>query len=114
MIIMLSCQNNFLVFEMQVAIMMKHAVMFTLLAMLARNVLSQETNVSKAAAADHKPQTTCPVMEGKKIEKFFYVDYQGWRIYVCCKPCVKAVRKNPEKYLKILQEQGVTPERVKK
>ena len=43
-------------------------------------------------------QTTCPVMEGKRINPKLFVDYQGVRIYVCCNACVKAVRKDPGKY----------------
>jgi YHS domain-containing protein len=38
-------------------------------------------------------------MEGKRINRGLYVDYQGTRIYVCCNACVKAVEKNPGKYL---------------
>ncbi|MBI2437524.1 MAG: hypothetical protein HYV36_01750 [Lentisphaerae bacterium] len=91
---------------------MQLPIAIAVLVMLAARALSQETNAPPAAAADRKPQTTCPVMEGKRIEKIFYVDYEGYRIYLCCKPCVKAARKNPEKYLKILQAQGVTLEKA--
>ncbi|MBI2439960.1 MAG: hypothetical protein HYV35_01160 [Lentisphaerae bacterium] len=91
---------------------MKHLIKITIIVSLAALALSQETNAPRAAAADYKPQTTCPVMEGKRIEKMFYVDYEGYRIYLCCKPCVKAARKDPEKYLKILQAQGVTLEKA--
>ena len=60
-----------------------------------------------------RPQTTCPVMEGKRINKRLYVDYEGFRIYVCCGPCVKAVRNNPAKHLRKLQDQGVAVEKAK-
>jgi YHS domain-containing protein len=54
-----------------------------------------------------KDQTTCPVMGGL-INKSIYADYQGNRVYFCCPPCLKEFKKNPEKYVKIMQEQGTT------
>jgi YHS domain-containing protein len=59
-----------------------------------------------------KPQATCPVMGGP-VDPSQYVDYKGKRIYVCCGGCVKAVRADPEKYLKILAERGEAPESIK-
>ena len=35
---------------------------------------------------------------------------EGKRVYVCCGGCVGAVKKDPEKYLKKLEERGVTPQ----
>jgi YHS domain-containing protein len=60
-------------------------------------------------AAAPKPQTTCPVLAGD-IDKSVYADYQGKRIYFCCKGCDVEFNKNPEKYMKKLQEEGVTLE----
>lgn len=57
-------------------------------------------------------QATCPVMEGKRINNRLYVDYQGFRIYVCCKPCVKAVKKDPVKYLRKLESLGVAVRKI--
>lgn len=54
-----------------------------------------------------KDQTTCPVMGGL-INKKIYADYQGNRVYFCCPPCLKEFKKNPEKYVKKMQEQGIT------
>lgn len=59
-----------------------------------------------------KKQTTCPVMGGE-INKDLYVDAKGKRIYVCCKGCIEAVKKNPEKYIEKLAEQDVTLEEAK-
>lgn len=56
------------------------------------------------------PQTTCPVMGGK-IDKTVFTDYQGKRIYFCCTGCVDDFKKNPEQYLKKLEEQGVVLEK---
>ena len=60
-------------------------------------------------AADPKPQTTCPVLAGN-IDKSVYADYQGKRIYFCCQGCDAEFEKNPEKYMKKLQDEGVTLE----
>jgi YHS domain-containing protein len=60
-------------------------------------------------AADPKPQTKCPVLGGD-VNKQVYADYQGKRIYFCCEGCDKEFKKDPEKYLKKLQDEGVTPE----
>jgi len=56
-----------------------------------------------------KPQTACPVVGGK-INKELYADYQGQRVYFCCPSCIDIFKKDPEKYLKKLREQGVLPE----
>ncbi len=60
-------------------------------------------------AADAKPQTTCPVLAGN-IDKNVYADYKGKRIYFCCQGCDAEFKKDPDKYMKKLEEQGVTLE----
>ena len=70
---------------------------------------SEHPGPQKAEAQQAKiaPQTTCPVM-GSKINKDLYVDHDGKRVYVCCKSCVAAVKKDSEKYIKKLEADGVT------
>jgi YHS domain-containing protein len=63
------------------------------------------------AWAAAQPQTTCPVLGGN-INKETYVDYKGQRIYFCCPGCDAEFKKDPEKYLKKMKEQGVTPEKA--
>lgn len=48
--------------------------------------------------------TMCPVMPGERAKEKFYVDYQGKRIYLCCRHCMVAFKRHPEKYLKNLKE----------
>jgi YHS domain-containing protein len=60
-------------------------------------------------AADPKPQATCPVLAGN-VDKNVYADYKGKRIYFCCKGCDAAFKKDPEKYMKKLRDEGVTLE----
>ncbi len=67
------------------------------------------------AAAEVKaitPQTTCPVMKGSAINKKLFVDCEGKRIYVCCRMCIKAVKKDPAKYVKEMEAAGVTLEKA--
>ncbi|MFC1693094.1 YHS domain-containing protein [Candidatus Latescibacterota bacterium] len=46
-------------------------------------------------------QTNCPVFGGE-IDKKFYVDHMGKRIYFCCKMCIAKFNEEPEKYMKKL------------
>ena len=50
-------------------------------------------------------QTTCPV-NGKKIDKALFVDYQGRRVYFASEKCMKKFSKEPAKYLAKLDEQS--------
>jgi len=61
------------------------------------------------SASGLQPQTFCPI-EGGKVNKNLYTDYQGRRIYFCCPDCPGAFKKNPEKYVKKLEKEGVTLE----
>jgi YHS domain-containing protein len=63
------------------------------------------------AAAQANPQTTCPVLGGN-INKDFFADYLGQRIYFCCAACIPEFQKDPQKYLDKLKAQGVTPEKT--
>ncbi|MHC4247876.1 MAG: hypothetical protein ACYS9X_01980 [Planctomycetota bacterium] len=56
-------------------------------------------------------QTTCAVMGGK-INKKIYADHDGKRVYFCCNGCVSAFKADPVKYLKKLDDAGVTPEKA--
>lgn len=74
----------------------------------AKNVKSDKS--SETPAAKGKAQTICPVMGGE-VDKKMYVDVKGKRIYVCCGGCIEAVKTNPDKYIKILEDQGVEIEK---
>ncbi|MEI7850730.1 MAG: hypothetical protein WCH86_02760 [Kiritimatiellales bacterium] len=62
--------------------------------------------------AANKPQTTCPAMEGQAVNPKLYVDSDGYRIYVCCRQCVKAVKADPAKYIAKLKAEGVELEKA--
>ena len=58
-----------------------------------------------------EPQTICPVMGGK-IDKNVYADYEGKRVYFCCESCKKQFMQDPGKYIKKLEDEGVTVEKI--
>ena len=57
-----------------------------------------------APAGTEIAQKTCPVM-GVPIDPKVFVDYNSRRIYFCCSACVVTFKKNPDKYLKIVDDQ---------
>jgi hypothetical protein len=63
--------------------------------------------------AEPKKQITCPVMGGK-INKAQYVDVKGYRIYVCCPGCKDKIKADPDKYIKQLEAEGITPDKAEK
>lgn len=58
-------------------------------------------------------QTKCPVLGGS-VNKRVYSDYQGKRVYFCCPPCIREFQKDPEKYIRLLEKQGVVLEEAPK
>ena len=63
------------------------------------------------AAEQPKTQTVCPVLGGN-IDQKVYVDYQGKRIHFCCQGCDAEFKKDPEKYMKKVQDQGIILEKA--
>ncbi len=53
-----------------------------------------------------KQQTNCPVMGGP-IDKSVHVDYKGKRVYFCCSGCIDTFKKDPAKYIKKMESQGI-------
>ncbi|MFH2001059.1 MAG: YHS domain-containing protein [Planctomycetota bacterium] len=53
-----------------------------------------------------KPQTNCPIL-GDKIDKAVYLDYQGKRVYFCCPGCKEKFMEKPDRYIKIMESQGI-------
>lgn len=64
-----------------------------------------------AADKDSSAQTKCPVMGGT-INKDIYADYEGKRVYFCCEACISTFKKDPAKYVKKLEDEGVVLETV--
>ena len=55
------------------------------------------------------PQTMCPIMD-RKINRKYFADHKGKRVYLCCRTCVRRFKRNPERYIKQLEDEGVTLE----
>ena len=80
------------------------------------------TNGVKAADVKkvEKAQVNCPILKdnaiNKKdaIDKKLFVDFDGKRIYVCCPMCLATVQKDPAKYIKQLEDQGITLDKTPK
>ncbi|MHC1727482.1 MAG: YHS domain-containing protein [Syntrophobacteraceae bacterium] len=66
-----------------------------------------------AGVATAAPQTKCPVMS-LKVDDKTYVDYQGKRVRFCCPGCVDTFKKEPDKYMKKMEAEGVTLEKAPK
>ena len=51
--------------------------------------------------------SVCPVMGGKiKADTPFKAEYNGKIIGFCCEGCISAFEKDPEKYMKIIEQQA--------
>jgi YHS domain-containing protein len=72
-------------------------------------IISLALAFSAVAFAKEANQTKCPVL-GNSVNKNIYTDYNGKRIYFCCPPCVQEFKKNPEKYMKQFEKEGVVLE----
>ena len=57
-----------------------------------------ETAKTETVAAEAIVQTMCP-MEGTPIDKNFYTEYKGKKVYFCCADCIAKFEKEPEKYV---------------
>ncbi len=66
-------------------------------------------NLGMTGVAMAVPQEKCPVLGGN-IDKKSYADYKGKRVYFCCAGCEETFKKDPDKYIKKLEDSGVTLE----
>ena len=65
------------------------------------DVAAQPDAAAQPAAVAQPEQKMCPVMN-EPINKQLFVDYNGRRIYFCCTMCPAQFKKDPEKYIKIV------------
>ncbi|KAA3604473.1 MAG: YHS domain-containing protein [Planctomycetota bacterium] len=56
-------------------------------------------------------QTACPI-SGKAIDKAVSVDYEGHRVYFCCKGCPKKFKEFPDAYLVKMMKAKEAPENI--
>jgi len=72
-------------------------------------IISLALAFSAVAFAKDPNQTKCPVL-GSTVNKKVFTDYNGKRIYFCCPPCISRFKKDPEKYMKQFEKEGVVLE----
>ncbi len=70
-------------------------------------------DLGMAGFAMAAPQEKCPVLGGT-IDKKSYVDYKGKRVYFCCSGCEETFKKDPDGYIKKMEDSGVTLEKSSK
>ena len=63
----------------------------------ANSATAMTTEAGKEIAGTE--QTTCPVMDGNPIDKQYFTEYQGKKVYFCCPGCEAKFKAAPEKYL---------------
>ena len=56
------------------------------------------TYMMSANPGDDIEQTLCPVSD-KPINKQYYTEYKGKKVYFCCPACKPIFEKDPEKYI---------------
>ncbi len=76
-------------------------IKISMLVMLSMLVLS-----SIALAEKKQIQSKCPIM-GNAITKELYVDYKGSRVFFCCKGCIPAFNKDPDKFISRMEKKGI-------
>lgn len=62
--------------------------------------------LTSQAAEKTGAQTKCPVMGGT-VNQDIHADYNGKRIYFCCQACPGEFKKDPDKHMKKLENEGV-------
>ena len=65
----------------------------------AATATAEEAKKTATAAAAEIEQTTCPIMDGNKIDKNVFVEYKGKKVYFCCADCKAKFEADPEKYI---------------
>ena len=83
----------------------------TIILLLTFVVFAAGMVLAAGEAPKGKPQTICPVMGGE-VDKSVYADYEGKRVYFCCDSCRKDFQKDPAKYIKKMEDQGITLEKT--
>lgn len=82
---------------------------------LALPAIAQDQEHAKKPTASVKamaPQSTCPISGDPLDDKETFVDYEGQRVYLCCKKCVKKFSAFPDKWIASMATAGQMPENV--
>ena len=79
---------------------------------IAGFMLSAIVGAEEAKNPKDTAQVKCPV-KGGDINKSYFLDVDGKRIYVCCPGCIEVIKKNPQKYVKDLEAKGIVLDKAK-
>jgi YHS domain-containing protein len=66
------------------------------------------TPATEQSVGEAVEQTICPVMQAP-IDKKYYTEYKGKKVYFCCPDCKEQFEKEPEKYLAKLPQFSEEP-----
>lgn len=58
------------------------------------------------------PQTSCPISGEELEDRDTYIDYEGHRIYVCCKKCKRKAKAKPEQVAMEMFVKGILLENL--
>ncbi len=86
----------------------KHLVVVLVLSLAL--IFATCARAADGVPANAGPQKLCPVLSGK-IDKNLYTDYMGKRVYYCCSGCKVEFMKDPEKFIKKMEDQGIQIEK---
>jgi YHS domain-containing protein len=65
------------------------------LEMAKKETVTDDMEIQVASTTE---QTMCPVM-GAPINEDLFVEYEGKKVYFCCKGCETKFKENPEMYI---------------
>jgi len=65
---------------------------------------AKEAKKAVKTAVAEVEQTTCPIMDGMKINPNVFVEYKGKKVYFCCNDCKGKFEAEPEKYISKLPQ----------
>lgn len=96
---------------------MKYLLTLLVLAATAMPLVAQDGQMAgpkqaMKAAKTLVAQTACPISGEELEDKDAYVDYEGHRIYACCKKCVKKIAKKPEQIVLAMYQEGIALENI--
>jgi YHS domain-containing protein len=77
----------------------------------AQSAKPKKEKKERVVPAGFSTQKSCPVCNSTKIKKNLFVSYNGQRIHVCSAACIGRVKRNPAKFIEILEKRGEGPER---
>ncbi len=61
-------------------------------------VLAQDASAVEAVGDPGPTNLMCPVTSGEEIDPSFFADYEGRRVYFCCKKCLLRFNQDPSAY----------------